>query len=380
MSSHVRLLPGDPAPWFRQRTPANPTFVFDTAAGRYILLCFFGSAADAHARQALDAMRELGNVFDDVTASFFGVSLDPMDERTGRVADRYPGYRHFWDFDGTVSRLYGAVPVEAAVGGGPVPVRRIWVLLDPTLRVMAVVPFAEDRSDIAAIRDRLTSLLPLHRVGGMERPVPVLLLPDVFDPAFCRRLVDLYDARGGERSGFMRDIDGKTTGVQDPRHKSRSDVTIEDPALIQETQARILRSVIPEIRKAHQFAVTRMERHIVACYDAADGGHFRAHRDNTTKGTAHRRFAVSVFLNDDYDGGEVGFPEYSAKGFRAPVGGAVVFSCSLLHAVSPVTRGRRYVFLPFLYDDTAARIREENNPHLGGDVRPYQADEPQTGV
>jgi hypothetical protein len=26
----------------------------------------------------------------------------------------------------------------------------------------------------------------------------------------------------------------------------------------------------------------------------------------------------------------------------------------------PVTRGRRYAYLPFLYDEAAARIREEN--------------------
>ena len=43
-----------------------------------------------------------------------------------------------------------------------------------------------------------------------------------------------------------------------------------------------------------------------------------------------------------------------------PAGGAVVFSCSLLHEATPVTRGKRYVFLPFLYDDAAARIRQEN--------------------
>ena len=97
---------------------------------------------------------------------------------------------------------------------------------------------------------------------------------------------------------------------------------------------------------------------------------FRAHRDNTTKGTAHRRYAVSINLNDDFDGGEVVFPEYSSKGIKAPRGGAVVFSCSLLHAVTQVTRGRRFAFLPFLYDDAAAKLREANavvlDPKLQG--------------
>lgn len=84
-----------------------------------------------------------------------------------------------------------------------------------------------------------------------------------------------------------------------------------------------------------------MERYIVACYAAEDGGHFNAHRDNTTKGTAHRRFAVSISLNSDFEGGEIVFPEYGPKGYKPPPGGAVVFSCSLLHAVTKVTRGRR---------------------------------------
>ena len=115
-----------------------------------------------------------------------------------------------------------------------------------------------------------------------------------------------------------------------------------------------------------------MERYIVSCYAAEDAGHFRAHRDNTTKGTAHRRFAVSINLNDDFDGGELSFPEYGHRGFKVPTGGAVVFSGALLHAVSPVTRGRRYAFLPFLYDDAAARIREANNKFLGEGVEPYK--------
>lgn len=107
-----------------------------------------------------------------------------------------------------------------------------------------------------------------------------------------------------------------------------------------------------------------MERYLVGCYSAEDKAHFNAHRDDTTKGTAHRRFAVSVNLDADFDGGEVSFPEYGRRGYK----GAVVFSCSLLHAVSTVTRGRRYAFLPFLYDDAAAKVREENLRFVEGNA------------
>jgi predicted 2-oxoglutarate/Fe(II)-dependent dioxygenase YbiX len=115
-----------------------------------------------------------------------------------------------------------------------------------------------------------------------------------------------------------------------------------------------------------------MERYIVGCYTAEDGGHFRAHRDNTTKGTAHRRFAILINLNAEFEGGEVSFPEYGPRSFRPPQGGAVVFSCSLLHAVSKVKQGRRYAFLPFVYDDAAAALREQNNPFLPESVGEYR--------
>jgi predicted 2-oxoglutarate/Fe(II)-dependent dioxygenase YbiX len=73
------------------------------------------------------------------------------------------------------------------------------------------------------------------------------------------------------------------------------------------------------------------------------------------------------------------FPEFGPRRYRAPTGGAVVFSCSLLHQVDPVTRGRRHAFLPFLYDEEAARLREANNAFLGGGVGAYSAAAGQVG-
>ena len=66
----------------------------------------------------------------------------------------------------------------------------------------------------------------------------------------------------------------------------------------------------------------------------------------------------------EYEGGEVCFPEYGRQRYAAPAGGAVVFSCSLLHEALPVTRGKRYVFLPFLYDESGAKIRQQNQQYL----------------
>jgi predicted 2-oxoglutarate/Fe(II)-dependent dioxygenase YbiX len=241
--------------------------------------------------------------------------------------------------------------------------------------VLAAIPFRQDQGDVTEVMTLLSALPPPERHTGIEIMAPVLFLPRVIEPELCRHLISLYEAQGGLESGFMREVDGRTVGINDPAVKRRKDYNIEDRDLISALRARFLRRVVPEIAKVHQFKATRMERYIVSCYAAEDGGHFSAHRDNTTRGTAHRRFAVSVNLNDDFEGGEVSFPEYGPRSFKAPPGGAVVFSCSLLHKVSKVTKGRRFAFLPFLYDDTAARIREENARYVGESGSSYRARE-----
>jgi peroxiredoxin len=364
----VRLLPGDPAPRFRQRAISNPSYNFDTVAGRTIVLCFPGSGGSAIARESLAAVAARTDLFDDIRASFFIVSNDPADEAQGRLSDRYPGYRTFWDFDGSIARLYGALPVEP-MSVGEAPFRPLWVVIDRQLRLLDVIPFARDRSDIARVID-VVERQPLAAADSSQ--APVLLLPHVLEPEICEELIAGYRRDGGELSGFMREEQGKTVLRADPDHKKRRDWTISDAGLIGRLQERVRRRIVPEIARVHFFTVTRMERYIVGCYTAEDGGHFRPHRDNTTKGTAHRRYAVSINLNDDFDGGLVSFPEYGPRGYKPPPGGALIFSCSLLHTVSPVTRGERFAFLPFLYDDAAAKIRAENNAYLDEGVAAYR--------
>ena len=352
------LTAGDPAPLFVQRSKSNPSLAIDGAAGRYIVLCFFGGARDPHAKAAIKAAMERQDIFDDQHASFFGVSQDTDDEASGRRIDRLPGMRYVWDFNGQVAALYGA-PLKVNANESASASRR-WVLIDPMMRVIANIPFREDGGDIAEVIGMLEAFAPPECYTGEELQAPIIVLPRVFEPALCRELVKRYDVNGGQESGFMREVDGRTVGVFDHGFKQRKDYVVDDKALIGRVHMCFKRRVAPQIAKAYQFTATRMERHVVSCYAAEEGGHFAAHRDNTTAGTAHRRFAVSINLNDDFDGGEVSFPEFGPRSFKAPVGGAVVFSCSLLHSVSRVTRGRRYAFLPFLYDEAAAQIRLRN--------------------
>ncbi|QDH70050.1 2OG-Fe(II) oxygenase [Marilutibacter alkalisoli] len=351
--------PGEPAPWFKARSPVNPNFSFDTAAGRRIVLFFFGSAADIGAHRVLETLLACRERFDDRDCAFFGVSVDPEDERSGRIQEHLPGFHLFWDFDQAVSRLYG---VTGGTGCGN-RYRPTCFVLDERLRVAAAVQIAgSPERMVEQVMQALGALPPLQAEQLVDVPAPVLIVPRIFEPGLCRTLIQYYEERGGEPSGFMRDIDGQTVLVHDARHKRRCDRTIEDETLRQVCMHRIHDRLLPEIEKAFQYRATRIERYIVACYDEQNSGHFRAHRDNTTRGTAHRRFAVSINLNaGEYEGGVLRFPEFGWQMYRPPTGGALAFSCSLLHEATPVTRGKRYAFLPFLYDEQAAAVRASNS-------------------
>jgi len=350
---------GERVPGFIAPCSGNSRFVFDSVAGRYVVLALLGSAAQAPVAEALRVVTARGAMFDDERSCFFGVTADPVDFDQGRVVNRIPGIRFFDDRSLEVSRAYRAIEREA---GGPGSVYRPYaLLLDPTLRVIAMRPIAE----LAALLDQLDRLPPPALHTGIETHAPVLIAPRVFEPEFCRMLIGQYEAHGGEESGFMRQIDGKTVLVKDNNFKRRTDHMVEDEKIQEACRNRILQRLVPEIQRAFNFKVTRMERYLVARYDSETGGHFRPHRDNTTKGTAHRRFAVSINLNaGEFEGGDLRFAEFGPRSYRPPTGGAVVFGCSLLHEVLPVTKGARFAFLPFLYDDEAAKIREANLKYL----------------
>lgn len=346
--SQMGLLTGAPAPMFKALSPVNPSFALSSLGGRYLVLGFLPEPGPER-EAALSLVGRFTRLFQDDNCLFFGVLPDPA---SFAGASNAPPCRWFADFDGALAKLY-----DAQDGEGVLVPR--WVAIDPTQRVLAWAPLAQGE----ALFSQLLSMGPAANHAAVPMHAPVLIAPRILEPALCRRLIDIYREDGGSPSGVMRERDGKTVGVLDD-FKRRRDTTLTDQTLLNTLRHRIQMRLAPEIQKVFQFEATRIERYIVACYDAEDGGYFRAHRDNTTAGTAHRKFAVSVNLNaEEFEGGDLRFPEFGPQTYRPPTGGAVVFSCSLLHEATPVTRGTRYAFLPFLFDEAGARIRAENQ-HL----------------
>ncbi|HEY2589223.1 MAG TPA: 2OG-Fe(II) oxygenase, partial [Tepidisphaeraceae bacterium] len=267
-----------------------------------------------------------------------------------------PGIEFIWDFDRAVSGLYGA-----ARAGNPA-YHPHTLILDRGMRVAAVIPFVEQRAGqhFADVVQALDSLTPLFSLGGFP---PILQVPGVFEPEFCRHLIGEFERRGdgGQDTGVLRQVGGQTVRVVNDSFKSRRDYEITDAALLAQVHERLRRRLAPAIRQAFQFNATHVERNTIGCYDAADGGRFLPHRDDSTPGSSHRRFAVTINLNaDEYAGGDLRFREFGLQTYRSPTGAATVFSCSLLHEVLRVERGRRFAYLPFMHDESAAKLYAVN--------------------
>ena len=240
------------------------------------------------------------------------------------------------DPEGSVAEAYGVAAGELTV-----------VVLDPNLRVVGVAVGDDVAGRVVELLDSAVHRDPAVQVVAQA---PVLLLPRVLDTAYRQRLMQVWEEQGGIETG----VASLSGDVLDASYKRRRDHTIRDVELLRELSSAVGRRVMPEVRKAFAFRATRFEGFKIGCYDSSTGGFFRPHRDNLTSSTAHRVFALTLNLNDDYEGGQLRFPEYGNQLYRPDGGAALVFSCAHLHEVLDVTAGRRFVLLSFLYGEPAA--------------------------
>jgi peroxiredoxin len=343
---------GDPVPWFTAPLITGGSFILHVHAGRWIVLCFLGSPTNPRVNEELAELLHEASLFDEDRLIVRAVFTAPPDD-----VGKYPevgtkALSFLADYDGAISRSFGALDMPRTI------------VLDPMLRAVADIPWDFAQGHAATVRGVLRSLPAIDDSAGVPMHAPALIVPRVLNFELCEFLVRLYEQQGGEDSGFLVDVGAKTMTMVDYRLKRRSDLAVVVPELRGLIGGQIVRRLVPAVERYFQFQATRMDRYIVACYDGESGGHFYRHRDNVNAGAQHRRFAITINLNSDYDGCDLVFPEFGRKNYRAPLGGALVFSCGALHQVAPITRGRRYAFLAFLYSEADAARRKANNTRL----------------
>jgi len=346
------IILGDPVPWFGLPVVTGGSFDLQASAGRWVVLSFLGSLADPRAIAEVAELVHLSTSFSEDHLVVGCVYTGQPSQTDHLAAISGPTLSFLADHDGAVSRSFGAEGAPRTV------------ILDSMLRAVADIAWDHPQGHGNMVRTVLQGLPAVDDSAGVPMFAPALMVPRVFSFDICDFLIQFYETQGAVDSGFQFDIDGKTVTLSDWRLKRRSDVAVGVPEVRELIRDHIVRRLIGPIEQYFQFKATRMDRYIVACYDSAVSAHFHRHRDNINAGAQHRRFALSINLNKDFEGGDLMFPEFGRKTYRPSEGGALVFSCGALHQVTPVTKGKRYAFLAFMYGEEDVAKREANNAKL----------------
>ena len=172
--------------------------------------------------------------------------------------------------------------------------------------------------------------------------IPYLLIENVFSDELLKKILDFYD---NNSSKYIQHY---------TQTKNRLHVH-PDKELEIELDNKLSRSVYPEIKKVFYFDVKYRENYKICSYNAETMGRFHPHRD-TPHPYQHRRYAMSIFLNDGYEGGEFELPEYNFK-IVPKANSALVFPGISSHKVNLVTKGSRKVIITFLCNEIEGKTK-----------------------
>lgn len=357
----ARIAPGQRGPDFLLPNPDGKFGRFyDRFTGNLVALFFYPSNTDAEAARELLGFVARAMAFEAAGARVVAVTRDGVEANAALKAKHGIAFTLFSDPAGAITRGYGA---EA--GGAGAPAALPWAdaarpgtgcttfLLDRNQRVLAAFRGGNEHAARALAYLETEALTPAP-ARLVTAQAPVLLLTNVIPAPLCARVIEAWRADHEEgavrrRTGVSGEAEGGTrTKVVDHGIKKRLDHRPND-ALNRDLTDAVMSRIGPELYKAFHFRAVALERFCIAAYEAGRGDYFKPHRDNTTEQTATRRFAVTLNLNDDYEGGGVKFVEFGEDVYRTPAGGAVVFSCSLMHEAPPVTEGTRFTALSFMF-------------------------------
>ena len=326
----------------------RPLRLFEDAfAGHTLVLVFCGPLDNAEVSKGLAGFARVENRLQDAGAKLIIVS-SRTDARQARGLKDEIGLAAPVCGDGN-----GSAFAQYGLGKGTDMPGRLslrTVIVTPNRQVRAIMDEPQSASQAASIVDSVSEegAAARHWVPGHA---PILIIPNALTPDDCAALIGHFTA-GGDfaiAKSSQPAPEGMKLPVYDYNRQDRIDHIISDQAILQRIDQRLHERVVPMVKKAFAFDVTQREPLHIARYNGPRDGIEVGHRDNVAASSAHRKFALSINLNDDFEGGELVFSEYAPQGYRAAPGTALVFSSSLLHEVQETTKGIRYNLISHFY-------------------------------
>ncbi len=349
---------GDYAPDFDALTPLGHRIrLFDDAfAGRPILLVFIG---DLDRPPVAATFRELAQAEARIEKS--GAHLVLVTSHTDgprqRALAREQGLHApiLGDCNGALFARYGMVRGQDL--DSAITARSFLITAHGQIHSITDHPRIPLEETMDALNDLTSSQTAENGEGWIPGHAPILIIPKALEADDCAALIAHFNTSDGFRvakPGPGESGDYKFP-VSDYNRQDRIDHVIQDQALLARLDKRINDRILPQIAKAFAFQVTRRETLHIARYAGPRQGIEIGHRDNQHPATQYRRFALSIALNDDYEGGGLVFREFSDQGYRGEPGTAFIFSSSLLHEIEETTQGVRYNLISHFFNDASAQ-------------------------
>ena len=206
-------------------------------------------------------------------------------------------------------------------------------------RIMKIVHFQKDDVINMSLQNYSTS----H--------VPFIEIPNVLSNSLLREIVDYYYANENRAT------------LHDTATKNRTHVH-PNAELEKKIDEKLRKTAYYKMKDVFNFEVKYRELYKICCYDSTSNGRFHAHRD-TVPQYSHRVYGMSLLLNDDYEGGELEFPEYNIK-LKPKANSAIIFPGTYSHKVLPVLSGKRMTIISFLCKEIEGKTKNNKQYMVKG--------------
>lgn len=145
--------------------------------------------------------------------------------------------------------------------------------------------------------------------------------------------------------------DGMVGNHVNMNQKIRQDLWIKEPAMVTYVDNYIYSTIYEDVKQKLGCDVKFREYWKIGQYHGDREGFYNTHSD-TAGETKYRKVSLVCSLTDpnEYEGGVLTFDTLDIH-IKLEKGQVVVFDSSLLHRVTPVTKGIRTVFIGFFFDD-----------------------------
>ena len=205
--------------------------------------------------------------------------------------------------------------------------------------------------------------MPLHQ--------HIATCPNFVSPLVCQAIKESVVDSDFNEQGIMLIENGVPTGEIEVNHDSRfvySGTKFKQPELIHCVSQTIVEYYLePEfLCNVQGWEYPQLLKYTV-------GGHYKPHvdgeefKDNEWKRVTNRHLTALLYLDDDYEGGNLTFPEYNIA-MRPSIGQLVAFPSNryFSHGVEPLISGERHVlvFWSTLFGESTVEPFKADDLHI----------------